>query len=86
MFSKKTKNMLSLFCHQKNVSTTTKSEVPAQKDFDKSLQGLLKNFETYQRLNGYWNAVLNSYYFLNEDENGYVELSGTVYDGYERSC
>ena len=52
------------------------NEGPAQEDFDKSRQSLLKNFETYQRLNGYWNAVLNSYYFLNEDENGSVDYQG----------
>ena len=53
-------------------------EGPTDDDFEKSQQGVLKSYESYQRLNGYWAALIDKFYFYNEDENGSLDYEKQI--------
>ena len=53
-------------------------EGPMQEDFETAQQGVLKSYESYQRLNGFWIAIAELVYLYNEDENGSTDYKGQI--------
>ncbi len=53
-------------------------EGPDDEIFKKEVENQLKNYSSYQRMDGFWNAIMEILCFYHEDENGSVDYQTQI--------